>query len=213
MKKSVYSLVLSDAVIAAVDRSAYAQGLSRSALINQVLADYVSYVTPEKRMEEVFRTMENLFGNTAYHCVPRQSDSLFSLRAPLAYKYNPTIRYSLELFRGADEEGNVGVLRISLRTQNAALLAHLEGFFTLWAQLEQYYTSRPGLSLPGGRYEKVIRPIHEMESAALARGLAGYIEAVEENLNCYFSSLGERNAASAVEDGYREYRSNHATVE
>ena len=38
MKKSVYSLVLSDDVIAAVDRAAYQNGLSRSAMINRILA-------------------------------------------------------------------------------------------------------------------------------------------------------------------------------
>ena len=41
MKKSVYSLVLSDDVVAAVDRTAYQQGVSRSAMINQILAEYV----------------------------------------------------------------------------------------------------------------------------------------------------------------------------
>ena len=42
MKKSVYSLVLSDDVVEAVDRAAYQNGLSRSAMVNQILADYVS---------------------------------------------------------------------------------------------------------------------------------------------------------------------------
>ena len=54
MKKSVYSLVLSDDVVEAVDRAAYQNGLSRSAMVNQILADYVSYTTPEKRMREIF---------------------------------------------------------------------------------------------------------------------------------------------------------------
>ena len=40
MSKSVYSLVLSDDVVAAVDRAAYALGSSRSNLINQILAGY-----------------------------------------------------------------------------------------------------------------------------------------------------------------------------
>ncbi|MGN1473094.1 MAG: hypothetical protein ACI4WZ_03385 [Eubacteriales bacterium] len=213
MKKSVYSLVLSDAVVSAIDRAAYSQGLSRSALINSVLADYVSYVTPEKRMQDIFRTIEELFGDTAYRCVPQPSESMFSLRAPLAYKYNPTIRYCLELFRGSDPEGNIGVLRISLRTQSTALQSHLETFFSLWAKLEQYYTSRPGKPLTGGRYEKAIRPAHKMSDDELGRGIAAYIETVEENLNRYFSCLGETEAVRAVEEGYRKYRSEKATVE
>ena len=52
MSKSVYSLVLSDDVVAAVDRAAYALGSSRSNLINQILAEYVSFITPEKRRKD-----------------------------------------------------------------------------------------------------------------------------------------------------------------
>ena len=36
MKKAVYSLVLSEDVVDAVDRMAYARGTSRSNLINQI---------------------------------------------------------------------------------------------------------------------------------------------------------------------------------
>ena len=39
MNKTVYSLVLSDDVVEAVDRMAYARGTSRSNLINQILAE------------------------------------------------------------------------------------------------------------------------------------------------------------------------------
>ena len=52
MSKSVYSLVLSDDVVAAVDRAAYGLDTSRSNLINQLLADYVSFITPEKRRKD-----------------------------------------------------------------------------------------------------------------------------------------------------------------
>ena len=41
MAKSIYSLLLDDDVIALVDRMAYAQGASRSALINRILAEHV----------------------------------------------------------------------------------------------------------------------------------------------------------------------------
>ena len=53
MKKSVYSLVLNDRVVEELDQLAYRQGTSRSALINRILADYVSYQTPEMRLRQV----------------------------------------------------------------------------------------------------------------------------------------------------------------
>ena len=45
--KSIYSLVLSDSVVEAVDIMARGAGLSRSAMINQLLAERVAYITPE----------------------------------------------------------------------------------------------------------------------------------------------------------------------
>ena len=54
MKKSVYSLVLMDDVVEAIDRMAYSMNTSRSNLINQILAERVSYVTPEMRMRDIF---------------------------------------------------------------------------------------------------------------------------------------------------------------
>ena len=60
MNKSVYSLVLSDEIVQEIDRLAYEMGQSRSAMVNQVLADYVRYTTPEKRMREVFSAIEQM---------------------------------------------------------------------------------------------------------------------------------------------------------
>lgn len=48
MNKSVYSLVLADDVVEAIDRLAYSMNTSRSNLINQILAERVQLLTPEK---------------------------------------------------------------------------------------------------------------------------------------------------------------------
>ena len=73
MKKNVYSLVLSENVIAAVDRLAYERHTNRSNLINQILAEYVSYETPEMRMQNVFDRMQTLL---AYDADPAQRAQL-----------------------------------------------------------------------------------------------------------------------------------------
>ena len=59
MKKTLYSLMLSENVIAAVDALAVQYGTNRSNLVNQILADYVSYTTPEKRIDQIFSAMES----------------------------------------------------------------------------------------------------------------------------------------------------------
>ena len=60
MNKNVYSIVLTDNVIRAVDAEAYRLGTNRSNLINQILAEHLSCVTPEMRMREIFDSAEML---------------------------------------------------------------------------------------------------------------------------------------------------------
>jgi metal-responsive CopG/Arc/MetJ family transcriptional regulator len=59
MKKTLYSLMLSDDVVQAVD-AAHRMGTSRSNLVNQILAEYVSVPTPERRISDIFTAIEKL---------------------------------------------------------------------------------------------------------------------------------------------------------
>ena len=128
MGKSVYSLVLTDEVIREVDRAAYAMNTSRSNMINQILAEYVSYVTPEKRSREVFGRLEDALAALDHFQVMLQpSDSMISLRSALAYKYNPTVRYSVELYR--TDEPAEGEGRGFRRSPNHRLGLFISAFF------------------------------------------------------------------------------------
>ena len=48
LQKSLYSLMLMDDVVREIDRLALQQNTNRSNFINQILAEYVSLMTPEK---------------------------------------------------------------------------------------------------------------------------------------------------------------------
>lgn len=127
MSKSVYSLVLSDDVVAAVDRAAYGLGTSRSNLINQLLADYVSFITPEKRRKDIFDSLASVLDSfEPFQVQNRGSDSMLCIRSPLRVKYNPTIRYTVELSRSSDN--HLGQLKIMTRTQSGALIELLDAF-------------------------------------------------------------------------------------
>ena len=98
MKKSIYSLALSENVIRAVDEAAYKCGMSRSAIINRILAEKLECDTPEMRMEEISDSMEAILGDIVQ--VERQrSAMLLVVKSVLEYKYRPTISYKLELER------------------------------------------------------------------------------------------------------------------
>ncbi len=62
LKKTLYSLMLNDEVVHEVDLLAHRLGTNRSALINQILAEYVNYTTPERRINDILSSIEQLIG-------------------------------------------------------------------------------------------------------------------------------------------------------
>ena len=203
MKKSVYSLVLSDDVIAAVDRAAYQNGLSRSAMINRILAQAVSYTTPEQRMSEIFSQVERLLNGEVFQSLSQPSDSMMSLRSALAYKYNPNVRYSVELYPDRPGEGE---LRVALRSQSSALILYLGQFFRLWAKIEQAYVGGADCVIQDGKYARRLKLPARVSHREQGAVLAGYIRAMEQGLRAFFHSLDDpRQAAAAVEQAYQNY--------
>ena len=138
MKKSVYSLVLMDDVVDAIDKLAYSMNTSRSNLINQILAEKVSYITPEKRIQDIFTRVCKIIDNDMNQISNAViSNSTLSLKSPVRYKYRPTVRYSVELYR--NPKNAIGKLKVSMRTQNESLIQLINRFFVFWSQLEEQY--------------------------------------------------------------------------
>lgn len=203
--KTVYSIVLSSDVVEKIDRLAYENGTNRSNMINQILAEYVSYTTPEKRFREVFRQMQAILENSAFKAA-EPSDTMLSLRSALAYKYNPTVKYNVELYRGDGAE--IGELRVSLRTQNAGLVLYMTQFYRLWAQIETAYHGDVACMAADGKYTRklVLKNLNGVQSFDLGRVIAAYVDAFDRALKAYFYHLeAPRSAATAVEGIYREY--------
>lgn len=105
MSKSVYSVVLMDDVVDAVDRLAYEAGTNRSNMINRILAEYVQLATPEQRMQDIFSSiMDAVSGQNALQLMLNASDAMLSMRSAIHYKYNPSMRYVVELYPLPPEE-------------------------------------------------------------------------------------------------------------
>ncbi len=207
MKKSVYSLVLMDDVVTEVDRLAYEIGTSRSNMINQILAEYVSYVTPEKRMREVFRQIETMLVPAhAFQVMLQPSDSMFSLRSALSYKYNPTVRYCVELYR--NEKPVLGELRVSIRSQSSSLMLYMMEFFKLWEKIEQALLGETKAVLEDGKYVRklVLRGGETADSTQVGEAIGSYIDLVDTALKTFFANLDQPVAATrAVERLYSVY--------
>ncbi len=220
MKKSIYSLVLSDDVVSAIDRLASENGISRSSLINQILAERFSLATPEMQNRDIFSAMEKLMDET-FQILNQPSDSMFAVRSHLRYKYRPTIRYQLDLSHETRGDA-IGILKISLRTQNQQLIELLSSFFSLWEKLESHYiTSTLGHAIRYHEEEgKLFRELYHPANLPVCSGedvgnaIADYIQMMDECIKTYFAHLEEpeNHLASLVEKDYRTWLSRSGFV-
>jgi hypothetical protein len=206
MKKTLYSLMLSDDVVRAVDAMAHQMGTSRSGLVNQVLADYVSVPTPERRISDIFETIETLI-SPGRELVPffAPGSPTLSLKSSLAYKYRPTVKYEVELSQ--EGGGALGELSVIFRTQSASLIAAMTEFFRLWVRIENTHLAPLlGASLDCALYEgKFLRPIALPQSRCTAEEIAGaisdYVQLFDRQLKDY---LGGEASDADVERAYCE---------
>lgn len=203
MNKSLYSLILSEDVVAEVDRLAYAANTSRSNMVNRILAEYVSMQTPEAAVRDIFGAIEETLLRDSGFQRMLGGDFTMNLRTALSYKYNPTVRYSIELYGGGDE---LGELRVSFRTQNAALSLCMAQFFKLWQKLENYYCGygiKSGIS--DGRFVRLLRRPGNGEN--ISDAISKYVRCFDTALKAFFAALnrGESGdvAAAEVERVYR----------
>lgn len=187
MKKSVYSLVLMDDVVEAIDTLAYSMNTSRSNLINQILAERVALITPEMRMQAIFDQMIEHLGNYQNFKVQSQaSDTMLSIRSVLKYKYNPTIRYAISLNRS--EKPYSGDLKIISRTQSDVLTYYLNTFFKIWTHLEKQVSLAGWVMEDSGKWNRKIELKDYPNSCdEAADAIASYIRVIDEGLRIHFT--------------------------
>lgn len=210
MGKSVYSIVLDDDIVAAADELAYRTGTNRSGLINGILAERLGCVTPEMRINEIFSLVEQAL-EPRFLPLPRTTGSVFMIRTALHYKYKPTVRYSVELFRGFT--GCVGRLKVSLRSQSAELVSMCESFFALWLSIEKRLCGAlfdggfPAETTPKGYIRDLYSAGGELNDREIAEAITAYIRSFDKALAGCISAPDHETAAVLCERIYKEYLS------
>lgn len=208
MKKSVYSLVLMDSVIKAVDEQAYRLGTSRSNLINQILAEHLCCVTPEMRMREIFDSVTEMISKS-FQVQQQGSSSLMTLKTALAYKYRPAVNYKVELQREPDKF--IGQLRVQIRTQSKPLISLFNRFFLYRAEMEKRCLSENGCQLftceiSSGCFTRKL--INGTSGDKTGTAISEYLTHLNKSMQLYFSSP-EDFPEYPVENEYREILSRH----
>ena len=194
MKKTLYSLMLNEEVVREIDALAHQMGTNRSALINQILADYTSVITPERRIESIFHAIEEMVA-PARELVPFfvPNAMTMSLKSSLEYKYRPTVKYEVALLD--DTSDTLGELSVIFRTQSAALLQSMTQFFRLWKQIEDvhltpYLAGTPPLyALYDGKFVRSLSLPRNRDytSEEIAKAISDYIKLFDHLMKGFLS--------------------------
>lgn len=188
MGKNVYSIVLDDQIVLELDQFAGRCGISRSAAINQILAQHLQLATPQQQIQQIFAGLEQMAKETALQLLS-VSQGQMQLRSPLQYKYNPTLRYQIELY--SDDKQYMGIFRAGMRTQNQTLLAYLQQFYQMWNFLEKKYAINPQeicTQTENGRFVRCLRwlpPNHHPQQQG--EQIAQYVHVFDQCLKAFFS--------------------------
>ena len=202
--------MLNDEVVREVDALAHRLGTNRSNLINQLLAEYVDYTTPERRINDVLSAIDQLMRPTrdlVPFFVPNASS--LSLKSSLEYKYRPTVKYEVELYRGGEE--SIGSLSVVFRTQSAALIQAMTEFFRLWKRIEDAHLypltgARIDYALYDGKFVRSIAaPDRDCSTDELASALSEYIQLFDKLMKNYLTG---RLDAHEVEAAYFSHMRN-----
>lgn len=208
MQKSLYSLILMDDVVREIDAIARKQNTNRSNLINQILAEYVSMVTPEQRIYNIFNCIDNLLGHNVFDSYIEPNESTMSLKSSLNYRYRPTIRYLVELYRTGENAS--GELKIIFRTQSQELLFRLAEFFELWTKMEKIYlkdysAQTINYSFENGKFTRTFAMPRDRiyDNEETARAISDYIRMFDDIVKGYLT--GAYMSFAEMENRYLQY--------
>ena len=204
--KNLYSLILSDEVIKRIDTVAQASGTNRSNLINQILADYVSYTTPEKRIQDILMKINEYLSNTEAIISNEMNGCSLSLKTALDYKYRPTVKYCVELYRNNSE--SIGELKVLYRINSQELLYNITRFFEIIISVEEkligkkvYYEVSPGRFVR----QFIIPDTLAYSYHETARAIGDYVKNFDAIMKKFLS--GKYTSITHLENDYKIYLS------
>ena len=203
MNKSMYSLMLMDEVVKAVDRHAYLRNTNRSNLVNQILAEYLNVETPEMVTREVFGLISELIDSEIFQIAKTTSDTILSIKSSLEYKYRPTIKYNFELYRTYEE--GVGQLTVTFRTQSPKLLVDLAQFFKYWIAMEEQYSNcAMQYQANLGKFVRIVKLDGDFSSKDISEAISNYILMFDEVLKRYLTK--QYSTYKDIAEDYTELR-------
>ena len=128
-----------------------------------------------------------------------------NLRSSLDFKYNPSVKYTVELSKG--DSTDIGHLKVSLRSQNAHLIAYMMEFYKMFADIECKYVPGTQYSLEDDKFiRRLTLRAGESDAETLGRSIAEYVKAFDSCLKLFFAYVHDMTrAAREIECAYVSY--------
>lgn len=196
MGSGIYSLGVKDELIERVDSLTRKRNMSRSQIINEIIAEYFNVITPEYKINQVMDLVAKEIRMSDFlQYLSEAKGSSIQCRASIRYKYNPKIRYMLEL--SGKEKDKLATLNIISRTQREDFFNYLVDFLKIIMLIERKsysgfskYSIKNGEFITDGKkfsidfyydWTKEHLSIEDISSY-----LADYIRMIHKAMNAYF---------------------------
>ncbi|QUI22849.1 hypothetical protein HZI73_11350 [Vallitalea pronyensis] len=212
MKKSIYSLVLLDDVVEAVDQLAYRKNTNRSQLINDLLAERLGLLTPRQQVMHVMERISDMVGNEQIQVKSKNDYGSLQFGTFIKYKYKPSIRYSFE-FNVSNEHERYAVLKIQSRSKSEELNKHLDRFFNAMCYIDQKrfpeiyqreIINKTHVNSNNRFSREFLRgiPLDKVDDEAVAEYLSCYLLMMDHALNYYFGHYDHDNVFQQMDKIY-----------
>lgn len=190
MEKSLYSLILNDEVIKRIDILAQKEGSNRSALVNKILAEYVSFVTPEEHIKTVLETISEHMSK-GFEILNSNRARTIMVKSALELKYRPSITYEVELYK--TNKIRLGELKINCRTNSEIILNKLYQFIKKWVKMEEefistfYQNRNVEYYLEGNKLRRIFCMVGRADASdeKISKNIGEYIKLLDKTMKLY----------------------------
>lgn len=218
MKKSIYSIVLFDEIVEAIDRLAYIKNTNRSQLINDMLAEKIGLLTPQQKVTNIMNRISQLVETDSIQVKSKNDYGSLQFGTFIKYKYKPSIRYSFEFYVGNNEE-RYAVLKINSRSKSEDLNEHLERFFNgiccidkkRFPEIYQREIINKTYTNSNNRFvREFLRgiPLEKMDDDSIAEYLSCYLLMIDDSLNYYFNHYNQEDVFNKIDKIYCQHLNN-----
>ena len=210
MRKSLYSIMIENELIDAIDELANKRAVDRSYILNEILAEYLSVKIPQINLKEIFNMIQLNMNTSVFKVNASLSDCVINVKSPIEHEYRPALKYCVEIYD--DNDIKIGKLRLIYRTYDLHALQRFNNFIDIWISLESHYIHRffPKDSIKydveSGRFSRVLmlpKDSMPITNEILSRGISDYIKEFDELLKLYLNNI--ESDAKIIEKKYIEY--------